>query len=125
MKRDNRSRYLDYGARLRSAGELERLKRTPTAKQVRYHGWLCSVCRKAQEDGLPIDIPQDSANPHTRVEYADAIDDLRQRLIAQGIDPHGNGKSAAFALYPPSDDMPRARERIIGFDEEEKLNDKF
>ena len=116
-RHNNSSRYLDYGAKWRAAGELENLKRTPTARQVKYHRWLCAVCREAQTDGVPIDIPSVSANPSTRAEYMEAISDLRMRLKEQGIDPHGNDKAAGIALYAPSDDMPFVRERIVVSDE--------
>ena len=87
------NRKMDFKAKYEASAEYERLRNTPTSKQIKFFKKLCMLCK---ENGL--EIPVGQGDTRTRLEMANAIDKLIKLLNESGVDVHGNGKTAVNVI---------------------------
>ena len=84
---------MDFKAKYEASAEYERLRNTPTSKQIKFFKKLCVLCK---ESGL--EVPVGRGETRTRLEMANAIDKLIKLLNESGVDVHGNGKTAVNVI---------------------------
>lgn len=108
------NRTMHYGAKYSADAEYERLRSTPTSKQVKFFKKLCVLCKKSN-----IEIPIKRGETRTRIEMGIAIDKLIQLLNENGVDVHGNGKTAVGIIrHGIYGNGYRTTQRIVVQDEE-------
>lgn len=89
--------------------EYERLRRTPTAKQLKFFKKLWYMCK---ENGIEVKLER--YETRTRMYLSQTIDKLIQLLNENGVEIHGNGKTAHSVIsYMPCGTGYRSTERIV------------
>jgi hypothetical protein len=109
-KKLNHSRYLDYGAKDTGDFAYYRAKQTPTAKQIKFYKRLYALCKENNIDTKTGEYTK------TRVDYAQAIDKLLERLKENGIDTYSSSdKEVSFVISHGTDHAGRyyTSERIV------------
>lgn len=112
------NRKMEYSAKYAADAEYERLRNTPTARQIRFFKKLCVLCK---EHGIENPIKREETR--TRLLMADAIDKLIKLLNNNGVDVHGNGKTAKGVITHGSYGSGyRTTQRIVVEDKEVSNN---
>lgn len=110
------NRKIDYSAKYAADAEYERLRNTPTSKQIKFFKKLCAICR---ENKLDVHIEREETR--TRLLMANTIDKLIKLLNENGVDVHGNGKTAVGVVTHGSYGSGyRTTQRIVVKDEEDE-----
>lgn len=103
------NRKMDYRAKYAADAEYERLRCTPTSKQLKFFKKLCVLCK---ENGIEVKLER--YETRTRMYMSQTIDKLIQLLNENGIDVHGNGKTAHDVISHGSYGTGyRSTERIV------------
>lgn len=105
----NHNRHLDYFAKDVGDAAIEVEEQTPTERQKHFLRQLCALCRENQID------PAVGQSVRSRVDYAQAIDLLIDRLNENGVEVKGNGKTAKYVAIVGEDRRRRmtAKEKIF------------
>jgi hypothetical protein len=102
------------GSRLGHEAEIERLRRTPTAKQYRF----CGIMRKQlRENGVD---PGDTPDNPTRADMSREIDRLLALCKENGIEMASNGKQFAQVITIGNNGFKggfTAQERLVPSDQ--------
>ena len=103
------NRLMGYGAKYAADAEYERLRCTPTSKQLKFFKKLWGLCK---ENGIEVKL--EGYETRTRMYMSQTIDKLIQLLNENGIDVHGNGKTAHGVIAHGSYGSGyRSTERIV------------
>ena len=89
------NRYLGF-ERVRSQSEFENERSQPTFKQKKFFKRLVMLCKEN-------DVDYTTGRTQSRVEYAIAIDKLKERLDEAGINVGGNNKQSMIVLSHKTD----------------------
>ena len=103
------NRRIGYKAKYAADAEYERLRSTPTAKQLKFFKKLWYLCK---ENGIEVKLER--YETRTRMYLSQTIDKLIQLLNENGVEIHGNGKTAYGVIsHAPYGVGYRSTERIV------------